>query len=220
MAGIVGETGHVWAIDDDSTNAEAMERYKRINNIDHLSVVKTGVWKEKGVQEFILFRDYTSSNAVCSVFEGFREGVGKRWGERRIKERSTILSIEVDTLDSIVVNETGNDRIDFIDITVNGAEGDVLGGAQETLEKNPDIKVTFPLVNISPCALDHLRDMGFIVAIADAPHRPWDEEQFLFGCAMRAAPEYLLSRGFRPVRLNRATTLSDDGVGCFTIEET
>ncbi|MFH1741017.1 MAG: hypothetical protein ABIH23_18605, partial [bacterium] len=97
-------------------------------------------------------------------------------------------------------------------------EEQVLLGATEILRRNPDIMIGFPLANSSVAALDRLRDMGFIVAVADQPHRPWEEMQFLYGCAMKKDPEFLLSRGFRAVKLKTDTTLSEDGTGRFTVE--
>jgi hypothetical protein len=110
-------------------------------------------------------------------------------------------------------------RVDFLNITVNGTEDAVLGGAIRTIQANRKIKISFPFANVSLSGLDRLQAMGFIMAIADAPHRPWEAEQFLYACAVREDPGYLLARGFREVRATPATRLSDDAVGRFIVED-
>ncbi|MGD2124851.1 MAG: FkbM family methyltransferase [Desulfobacteraceae bacterium] len=219
ISGIIGESGHVLSIDPDKTNTEAMNRYKDICQINNISVLETGVWNEKATLEFLLFDDYTSSNTIADVFSGFRDGAERRWGKKRLEEKSTVRSIEVETLDSILENKISISRVDFVNITVNGAEPYVLEGAKKTLETNDDIKIAFPLANVSPATLDDLNAMGFLIALADAPHRPWEKKQFLFACAVREDPDFLFSHGFHQVSVRAISTLSDDGVGGFVIED-
>ncbi|MFH1737460.1 MAG: FkbM family methyltransferase, partial [bacterium] len=126
MAAIVGETGHVWAIDPDPTNTETLDEYKKTNGIENVSIIQIGVWKEKGVQEFVFFDDYTSSNTISSIFEGYRDGVNKRWGQSRVDTKSAVQRVEVDTLDSIIGRKAPDLKIDFLNMTVNGAEEQVL----------------------------------------------------------------------------------------------
>ncbi len=218
ISGLIKDAGHIYLIDPDETNIKAMTRYKDINGVSNLSVIQTGVWKEKGVQDFVLFDDFTSSNTIAPVFNSFKDGAAKRWGKQRISEKSRIVSINVETLDNLILNRMDNVKIDFLNITVNGAEAEILQGALKTIKVSPDIKIAFPLANMKPFGIDILQSLGFIVALSDTPHRPWETEQFLYGCAMQKNPEYLLERGFRKVNLKKVTTLSDDAVGRFIIE--
>jgi hypothetical protein len=50
----------------------------------------------------MLFSDFTSSNTVASVFNNFRKAAEERWGKRGIVENSTMVLIEVDSLDHII----------------------------------------------------------------------------------------------------------------------
>lgn len=218
MSAIVGPEGHVWAIDPDETNTSALAHFIRTNNIKNITVIDKGVWKERSKLDFRFFRDFTSSNIAVPVGDRIQEGLQKRWG-KRIKEESYIKTVEADTLDSIVANLIASPVINFINLTVNGAESDIIEGAQNTLNSKPDISLGFPLANVSALTRDYLSSLGYNIAIADTPHRPWEEEQFLYGCAVKHSHQALVTMGFRKVKLRMVSALSDDGVGQFTIEE-
>jgi len=220
LAALVGEGGAVYAIDPDETNTEAMRSYVEDNGVCNLFVVQSGVWEEKGTTEFVMFSDYTSSNTVAGVFESFKNGAEKRWGKKRIEEQSRTGTIQVDTLDNVVRSHIGSDfPVDLLNLTVNGAETRILRGARETLASNEAIKVCFPFSHLSPEILDTFEAMGFLVTIGDAPHRPWEREQFLYACALRTTPEHLLTRGFRRVVVETITSHADDAAGSFEIKE-
>lgn len=220
LAGLVGESGTVCAIDPDKTNTEAMLHYVKRHGIRNLSVIYGGVWEEKGTVEFVMFDDYTSSNTVAGVFDSFRDGAERRWGKKRIEQQSRVETIEVDTLDNTVAaNAKGDMRVDFLNLTVNGAEPRILAGAVRVLEANPGIRVCFPFSHLSSEMQNMLESMGFLIAVADSPHRPWETEQFLYACALRADPGHLTASGFRRATVETITAHKEDAVGRFRIKE-
>ena len=64
----------------------------------------------------------------------------------------------MDTLDNIVSKKIKN-QINFLNLTTNGAESNILKGAKRLLTKNPDIKIGFPLGNISISGLEMLKKL-------------------------------------------------------------
>ena len=219
-AGLVTDSGHVWAIDPDQNNTAAMKRYVAANGMTNLSVIESGVWSEPGTLDCLMFEDFTSSNTLVNVFHRFKEGAEKRWGRERIEQHSSTRAVAVRTLDDIVEKDVGLDRaIDFVNLTVNGAEPDVVAGARETISRNPGIKIAMPASHLSPSLEGYFESEGFLLAVADAPHRPWEREQFYYVCAIRTKPQDLLDRGFRPAKMQQVTARSEDAVGRFRIEE-
>ena len=219
MSAIVGPQGHVWAVDPDQKNTSALLHFIEVNNIENITVISKGVWKEKGELAFRFFEDFTSSNIAVPVANQIQQGLEDRWGSKRIEERSYIKTVEVDTLDSIVASCISAREINFVNFTVNGAESDIIQGATETLNANPNVVLGFPIANVSSSTLDYFGSLGYNIAFADAPHRPWEKEQFFYGCAVRHSHRELVSMGFREVRLRMVSALSDDGVGEFIIGE-
>jgi hypothetical protein len=43
ISGIIGEAGHIWAVDPHKTNTESLSRYSKINAVRNLSVIRAGV---------------------------------------------------------------------------------------------------------------------------------------------------------------------------------
>jgi len=218
ISAVVGPHGHVWAFDPDERNTSALSHFIRVNNIENITVITKGVWKEKGKLVFHFFKDFTSSNIAVPIANQIKQGLEERWGGR-IKEKSYVRMVEVDTLDSIVNNLIATSKIDFINLTVNGAEPEIIQGAEKTLNANSNVILAFPLANVKSLTYDYLSSLGYNIAVADAQHRPWEQEQFLYGCAVRHSHNKLTSIGFREIRLRMVSALSDDGVGKFSIEE-
>ena len=199
---VIGKLGKIWAIDPDPINIKSAISYCTKNNVEKFYSIESGVWEEPGKKDFIFFSDYTSSNTISPIFEERKKKREKRWGEKRIKENTSKVSVKIDTLDNIIGRNSKDDKIDLINITTNGAETEILNGAKETIQNNDNIKITFPLGNISNKGLDYLSEMGFRLAISNSPHRPWEDEQFFYACAIRESTEKLVSRGYRKVNLD------------------
>ena len=207
MSVIVGSRGHVWAIDPDRKNADTLARFIKVNKIDNLTVINKALWKEKGKLDFCFFKDFTSSNIAVPLADRFKERLKKRWGDKRIKKQSYIRTVKVDTLDSIIAGLTPSPAINFINLTVNGAESDIIRGARKTINANPDMTIGFPLANISPSTYAYLRSLKHKIVVADAHQRPWEKERFLYGCAVKCSHQRLISSGFKKTALKTINTL-------------
>jgi FkbM family methyltransferase len=218
LASVVGPSGAVWTLDPDEKNVAAMDQYTKQERVPHVRATRIGVWSVKGEIEFVQFSDFSSSNTAAETFSGFREGAEKRWSRERIEQKSRKVRFAVDTLDNLLAPWLEDGRgIDLLNITVNGAEPHVLKGASRVLDACPGARIGFPLANVDEPTLADLRSRGFQIGLADMPHRPWETEQFMYACALRVPPAYLLERGFVPVRLKVASRLADDAVGRFEI---
>ena len=212
------ENGRIWAIDPDPTNINSCNEYAKFHKIKNIKPIKSGVWENPGIKKFVFFSDYTSSNTVSSVFERGRQSREKRWGKKRIIEKSRTVSVRMDTLDNIVSKKIKS-KINFINLTVNGAESNVLKGAQRLLSKNPDIKIGFPLGNINLFGLEILKNLEYKITIVDAHHRPWETEQFFYACAIKEPHSVLKKMGFKKVNL-KSYSDTDDRLGYkFVVKE-
>jgi len=196
---IVGPQGHVWAIDPDERNIEAIESFAAANGVANVTAIRTGVWSERTSLEFVFFRDFSSSNEVRSVFEASRRACRELWGDERIERETYTRNVDVDTLDHIVSGHIG-ESIDFLNLTINGAEAEALAGA-EMLLRTERITVAFPVQKLSDPLYDQLRSFRFNFALADAPTKAWDRRQFLYACGTRLPEADLLERGFRPAEI-------------------
>lgn len=195
ISSIVGNNGNVIAFDPDPINIEKIKSYCFQNNISNIKIKKIGVMNKKGKEKFVFFSDFSSSNTAIDVFENCKEMISDRW-KSRITEKSRTVTVDVDSLNNLLT-----EKIDFLNITANGAEAEVLEGATKLL-KNENICIAFPLVNMSKNGLDMLQNSGFKITIADAPHRPWESEQFFYACAVKKTIESLSNMGFRKVTMS------------------
>lgn len=122
-------TGTVVAIEPASNIFEIMEKNIKLNNLDNVIPLKLAVSDKKGTSDF-----YLSS-----------EGWGTSSSLKEIKERSTKVKVDIDTLDKIKKRLNLN-KINLIKIDVEGAEPNVLKGAQGILKKDKP-KVVFEALN-------------------------------------------------------------------------
>lgn len=119
-AKIVGEDGHVIAIEAERENLKLLEKNIQANSLKNVTIVPKGVWKEEGKQTL-----YLTDRQANTLIEG---------GGGIIQPKRT-MSIEVDTLDNIL-RDLGIVNVDFISIEINGAEIEALEGMRETLDQD------------------------------------------------------------------------------------
>lgn len=110
--------GNVIAIEPESKNFKILEKNIRLNNLNNVIVISKGCFSKKGKLTFYLDNIGTGGHSL----------VKKEVGNKKIE-------IEVDTLDNILKNLKIK-RVDLIKIDVEGAEADVLKGAEKTLKKH------------------------------------------------------------------------------------
>ncbi|RLI88764.1 MAG: hypothetical protein DRO62_03065 [Candidatus Altiarchaeales archaeon] len=168
MAKLVGEDGHVIVIEPEKRNIEELNREideKSLRN--KVTVVPKGAYSERGKQ-ILKVSPHPEDHKI--EIEGIEHD-----NDLRPENYQSIQEIYVDTLDNIL-RELGVDKVDFIKITVNGAEIEVLKGMGETLDRVSRlwIKGHAKLRGqpINRIIVSMLRDKGFnakIIGEGDAP---------------------------------------------------
>jgi FkbM family methyltransferase len=123
-AELVGEKGHVIAIEAVDENLKLLKKNIESNHITNLSWVPTAAWHSKGTLNF--YRDSRQQGSVIHDLGVFN-----------VREKSTVLC---DTVDNILSN-LNISRVDFVRIQVNGAEQEVLNGMDHTLKCRPRLLV-------------------------------------------------------------------------------
>jgi FkbM family methyltransferase len=114
----VGRKGKVIAIEPEKENLEFLKRNIEENRLENIVVIGKGLWYEKGKKR--LYLGYSSSASLVYP--------ASRWME-----------VEVDTLDNLISELNLN--VDFIKMDVEGAELEVLKGAEKVLGGNLNIVI-------------------------------------------------------------------------------
>lgn len=143
MVRLVGQGGRVIVIESFPHNVKAIKELLSKESIRNVTVVPKGAWTEPGRQKLYIDPRYNAGNIMLD--SGAKHD--KAMGAENYPET---LEIEVDRLDNILANE-GIDKCDFIKITVNGAEVQVLKGMDRILNSNPTVWVkAHSLINGQP----------------------------------------------------------------------
>lgn len=121
----VGSTGRVVLIEADTRVTDKLRNYLSENNVHNVSIVNKGAFHKKGTVEF---------NLGASPGHNRIDGTGVEMvvnvNQDVFEKKATI---DVDTVDNIVA-ELGIERVDYVEITVNGVELEVLQGMKNTLK--------------------------------------------------------------------------------------
>ena len=136
MANAVGPTGWVDAFEAEPRLGPYLERTKHVNGLANVRLHMFAVGKESGEAIFNVSRTIGHSS-LYSLED--RSGVREQ------------VTVQVNTLDRLFPAEA---RIDLIKMDVEGAELDVLAGAQRVLRQSPDCAV------IAECGPSHLHRTG------------------------------------------------------------
>ena len=203
MAALVGPEGHVWGVDPDERNIKAAAEFIETNDVKNVTLVQKGVWEEKGKLDFTFYADYSSSNTITELHETNLEAETGIWGKDRIRRESGKVSVEVDTIDNIAEEFVGG-GLDFINLTINGAEPEAIEGADKCLNW-PGVSVAFPINDPVHPVFNRLEKRGFRIAVANAPTKAWDDAQFLYACATRVEEAELENRGYVPSKIKRVS---------------
>ena len=167
MATIVGPTGHVLAIEPDKNNVDALTDYVRRHNIKNVSVLQRGIWNTRCTKRLVVSRKSSGAHLLVDALKRKQSSSEPR-GNLTTNTGRVEIAIECDTLDNLLT-ETGYEA-DYINITVNGAEYEVLQGMHELLSRN--ISVTFPIFGPRswfPDAFKLLEKNDFSIVVSDAP---------------------------------------------------
>jgi FkbM family methyltransferase len=128
-AKLVGNKGKVYAFEPEPKNYQLLLRNIQINNFKNIIPIQKAVSNSNGKTQ--LYLDKTN---LCK----------HSFSENNISEKSGSIEVETTTLDTFFKDKLEFDRIDFIKIDVEGAEGLAIKGAQKILQnKNLQILLEF-----------------------------------------------------------------------------
>lgn len=132
LSRLVGQNGSVVIVEAEPSNAARLRAEVLKRAIDNVHVVSKGAWSSKGNITLNKSDEFDGDHKievpnVCMDNDFRTEYEGK-------------VEIEVDTVDNIL---SGLDlaEINYLSITVNGAEHEVLKGSVETLRQSSNIRV-------------------------------------------------------------------------------
>ena len=125
----VGPGGRVVVVEAEPSNVERLRQALPTLPHPNVTVVHRGAWSEKGTLRLVL-----------SPYKGDHKfpvaGIVHDNDYRPENTYEESVEVDVDTIDNIV-HAHGLERVDFVSITVNGAEIEVLKGCEEILGRRP-----------------------------------------------------------------------------------
>jgi FkbM family methyltransferase len=142
---LVGDKGHVYAIEPSSRELDLLRHNIAKNGLGNVTIVPAAVSDRVGTMELAISRD-GAYNSFRSINR--QEQVVDRW--------ETIETIDLDGF----IRDRGIDRLDLIKIDVEGAENLALAGSHELLSggRFPNLKIFFEAGN------DNCASFGYTVA--------------------------------------------------------
>jgi FkbM family methyltransferase len=192
MAGLLHGSGEIVCVDPDPRNVQAMRGYADTDDIGHLHVVEGAVWKEPADLEFVFAEGWSPMSVAREVADGFPGGDAPT--------RGIVSKVRAAPLIDLVGPEIHR-RVTYLSLTTNGAEPEILKGAADLLDR-PQLRIALALAfehfsyTIRKRVCEDLRQEGFHVTVANAPHDPWNVRPFLFAVATPEPVASLVARGF------------------------
>lgn len=132
LSSCVGPTGRVILIEADRDVVERLSKYVADEKLENVTFVNKGAWS--GPSRYTLNVAETAANNRLEAADV--QMLGEINSDCFIEERV----IEVDSVDNILA-ELGVDEVDYIEISVNGAERQVIEGMTKTLPKTKKLFV-------------------------------------------------------------------------------
>jgi FkbM family methyltransferase len=154
---LVGDGGHVFAIEAHPRMMELLHRNVIVNGRYNVSTWHRAAWSRSETLKFHIRRHFISNSSAGSLSDH---------GKELLDDDEDIVEVTAVTLDEILAESP---RVDLIKIDVEGAELQVATGLARTFASNPSITVMFEwspgqiaMVGDEPQALlDLMRSHGF-----------------------------------------------------------
>ncbi len=130
VAGQLGNNGRVISVEPESSNFEVLKANVELNNLSNVTLLNAACWNKNEKLKLYLapHLDLTGDHSVKNpVSTDFVEVSGLK-------------------LDDIL-KDLQIEHVDFIKIDAEGADGEVLEGAEETIARNPHLKIVFEATN-------------------------------------------------------------------------
>jgi len=147
MANQLGNNGRVISIEPEISNFEILRANVELNHLSNVTLLNAACWnKNENLKLYLSHSMNTGEHSVKTppISRDFVEVSGLRLDD--------------------VLKDLQMEHIDFIKIDAEGADGEVLEGAEETLARNPRLGIIFEAANrgnLTKCQ-EVLRKYGFI----------------------------------------------------------
>ena len=156
-AKLVGTNGKVLSIEPSDDNTALLKKNIYVNGYTNISLIKKALTDYKGIGTLILSSG-SATHSLASVINARPKTNGA------VNETEMKIEVEVDTLDNIIM-VSGLDTIDLLKIDVEGAEEQVLRGAENSLMITKNISMELHYDNEAEYLIKFLEDKGFSVYI-------------------------------------------------------
>jgi FkbM family methyltransferase len=128
---LVGNAGHVFAVEAHPRMAELLHRNVIVNGLHNVTTFHKAAWSSHDVLEFHMRRHFAANSSAGSLGTD---------GLHLLDDTEDLVKVEAEPLDDML---SGVPSVDVIKIDVEGAEVQVVTGLTRTLGANPDVRVMF-----------------------------------------------------------------------------
>ncbi len=123
----LGNRGRIISIEPESSNFEILKANVELNNLSNVTCLNVACWNKS---------------------EKLRLHLAPRTGDHSLKKPVSTGFVEVSGLKlDDVLKQLQIEQVDFIKIDAEGADGEVLEGAEEIIARNPHLKIIFEATN-------------------------------------------------------------------------
>lgn len=122
FAELVGNKGKVYAFEPDPNNYELLVKNIRVNNYTNIIPIRKAISDKCGKNKLFIHK---TGFGCCSL------------SGKNVDDKAGVVNVEVTTLDRFFKK---SDKIDFIKMDAEGAEGLIIEGGKNTI-KNNDLKI-------------------------------------------------------------------------------
>ena len=164
MAGLVGKTGQVYAIDPDARNEAALAGYLLRHKVSHVFFHKDALFDKVKEAEFTFYEDRTSSNCITEVADV------SVWQDSHKNRPTYTKKITLNTLDNVCAEK--GIIPNFVNISINDAEFGVIQGMTNILSKR-QTSVAWLIGGGRAWwaeSIKYFLEMGFDVVVGNAPY--------------------------------------------------
>ena len=132
LSNCVGPIGRVVLIEADQDVVARLSNYLSNHRIDNVTIVNKGAWSERGTFTMHVGRSAANNRLAADDVQMLGEMNKAAFVEQRV--------IEVDSVDNILA-ELGVEQVDYMEISVNGVERQVIEGMERMLPRTRRIFV-------------------------------------------------------------------------------
>jgi FkbM family methyltransferase len=162
----VGNTGKIYAFEPEPKNFRLLVNNIKLNAFANMIPLPIALSNEDGKASLFLNKTNLGAHSVC---------------QRNVAAVGDLVEVETTTLDNFVQRKMETQRVDLIIMDVQGAEGLVIAGADQTLRRN-DVKILmelwpYGLRNVGTDPRDLIRKLygyGFVITVIAEPGAPAD----------------------------------------------